>query len=690
MNTLLAFVFCLGLMLIVFRTLGTVSTSLPNWLKVSLGIGAALVVLQVAIWLSPTNAALPVALAAIALATIELPEPGLRLFTDALRGSRLAVYLLSVTTLAGLILLYVPITTFLTSPGELAIHLDYLVTNNMAQAVGALYVAIAMYAIAITERLRTALTLLVLGTATLALVYAYALPFGYPMMTGLTFEQQPISAASGTVRLLTDAIVVVATTLGLSFVLRRYGGRPIVVGLFIVNLSLCIAVAADVHRERAGEAGGPHAGDALQDKPIRLSKTQPNVLIIFLDRFMGTYVEDILRAEPTLATRLSGFVWYPRTVSAGENSIAGLHPLLGGYDYLPVAMNTRDRPLRDLSVEAYSILPYNFAKRGFDVNFINPKGLGFTMAGDCQFLQFERVNCTHIPQSVAKKVADEMGFPLTDLAKSNYAELLSLLSAMRSAPYLTKEIILRRGPWRPYLDHSAGTTFREWAELRSWPAISATDSVVPTMNFISNILAHEPYYMGEDCKPQRDRFVVSQAEVRRRGHKSLFSLQHAIGARCVLLSVADYLDFLKAAGVYENTRIVIVSDHGIVGQVEDHSSRAVAGRTQANMYVRTRSVLLVKPRNAAGPLTISEEFMPNAAVPEIVCSEISGCVNPYLDNKPILTMGRDDPFYVSRVPWQFNEQNPRSFVIKEQYTLSGRDPFDAAGWKRVSSASTVN
>ena len=163
----------------------------------------------------------------------------------------------------------------------------------------------------------------------------------------------------------------------------------------------------------------------------------------------------------------------------------------------------------------------------------------------------------------------------------------------------------------------------------------------------------------------------------------MFSLQHAIAARCTLLKVADYLDHLQRLGVYDNTQIVIVSDHGIVGPVEDRSSRAVAGGTVANAFVRSRSVLLVKPIGAGGPLQVSEKFIPNAEVPRIVCERIGGCVNPYLDNRPIATFGRDDPFFVSMVPWQFSLQKPDQFVIHTQLVLTGKDPFARSGWAIV-------
>ena len=60
-----------------------------------------------------------------------------------------------------------------------------------------------------------------------------------------------------------------------------------------------------------------------------------------------------------------------------------------------------------------------------------------------------------------------------------------------------------------------------------------------------------------------------------------------------------------------------------------------------------------------GPLAISEEFVPNAEVPRIVCADLAaqgGCTNPFLGDQPIETAGRDDPFAVTFVPWQFNRQ----------------------------------
>lgn len=683
MNWLALFLCNYLLFFLVYRELTAQDAKYSPRVRAVLAFVVMFMATLVTFWVRCTGWALLAVAAAAAAASIGIRGEGLPRLTDALGRGRFAVYLLSVATLTALVCIFVPITTFLTSPGELSIHLDYLLSVNARDAMVIVYVAALIYALAISSRMRTILAVLALGALLLGLIYSYVLPFGYPMMSGLAFEQLPTSTASLVGRVSLDIAIVAGLVFAVPKMLMRYGARPVIVGVVLANISLGIAAVVGILRDDVGGAGGPQAATELSAQPLRFSRTQKNVLVIFLDRFMGAYVESILQTDPGLAERLSGFTWYPRSVSAGENSIAGIHPMLGGYDYMPLEMNARGKPLRDQSVEAFSILPINFSRYGYRVNMVNPRGLGFTMSGDCEYLKMERVFCSHISYAVAKRRAQQLNFPLEDLSTANYADLLVLLSSMRAAPYAFKEVLYQVGPWRPFLNHLSGTTFKEWAELEALDDLSMTTAQEPNFNFVNNILAHEPYYMGEDCVPRREQLRLPSKEVKRRGHASLFSLQHSIAARCALLAVADYLDFLKSSDVYANTKIAIVSDHGIVGPVADTSSRAVAGGTQGNMYVRTRPLMLVKDVGATGALRISDVFMPNAEMPRIVCEEIGGCVNPYLGGKTIEAHGRDDPFNVALVPWQFSLQNPDSFVVNERLILRGKDPFDVRGWEVI-------
>jgi hypothetical protein len=667
----------------VFRGLSDPRSTLSPRVRALLAIMALFFVALASFWAECGRWTPLVVAAAAAIGSSGFRGDVFARLSDAMGPSRFPLYLLSVATLAGMLFLFVPIAIFLTSPGELSVHLEYLFEVNLRDAIVVLYLAAALYAAVPSPRMKTALALLSVGSLVTATLYAFALPLGYPQMTGLMFEQIPIGDLSRALRLLVDLVAVAAAGFSTEWLVRRLGGKKLVVATALLFASLVVAGGISATRERVGERGGSDGESGAPDRPIRFSRAGPNVLILFLDRFMGGFVEPILRQEPALVDRLSGFTWYPRTVSAGENSIAGVHPMLGGYDYLPVEMNARGERLVDLSVEAFSILPLNFAAKGFGVSLINPGGLGFTMQGDCDFLNIADVTCTHIPPTVAHKRAEELSFPVRKISESSYADLLVMLASMRAGPYLLKEVVRAKGPWRPFMDHSAGTTFRVWAELAALSELSSTLEERPHLNIVSNLLPHEPYFLGEDCLPREQIPEPSMEVIRRRGHVSFFSLQHEVAARCALKLVADYLDFLKSEGVYDTTKIVIVSDHGIVGPVEDRSSRAVAGGTVANPFVRTRSVLLVKEIGATGPLAVSEEFLPNAEVPRIVCEEIGGCVNPFLGNRTIEAHGREDPFFVSIVPWQFTAQKPDAFDVKAQLVLSGKDPYDAKGWAMV-------
>lgn len=645
----------------------------------ALKLGLLFLLLCGALWLKCTPWSLLASVMASLLAYHMHARPQLEQLSGLLGRYRLPMYLLSLVGMAALALIAIPITTFLTSPGEIGIHLDRLLRVNARDAMVLVYTGAFLYSIVNSSSFRSAMTVLSIGAFFLCWLYAFALPFGYPMLSGLAFEQIPLPPATVAERVLADVALVIGVGLALRLTLRHLGTKPLMIALVIANISIAVTATVSAHKDQVGDAGGSEAASSVQ-RPLRFSRSEPNTLFIFLDRFMGSYVESILKSDPQLVSRLDGFTWYPATVSAGENSIAGVHPMLGGYDYTPTEMNSRRKPLRELSIEAFSILPYNFSRKGYRVSMVNPRGLDFTMRGNCGSLEIKGVLCTHTPSSLSLNTAKAMGFPINDLAEANYAGLLTLLGAMRIAPYAMKEAIHAKGPWRPFLDHSAGTTFREWAELEALEQLTEVDDADPAFNFIANILPHEPYFMGPDCLPQPERATLDDEEVANLGHKSLFAWQHANAARCALLSVAKYIDHLKAQRVYDNTTIVIASDHGIVGDVEDGSLRAVAGGTTGNTFVRLRPLVLFKPAGARGPIAASEAFMPNAEVPRLLCMDIGGCVNPYLGMRPIETRGRDDPFMASLVPWQFSQQERDAFVIRRQIALKGKNPFDIAGW----------
>ncbi|MBQ6522994.1 MAG: hypothetical protein IJI15_09255, partial [Atopobiaceae bacterium] len=101
-----------------------------------------------------------------------------------------------------------------------------------------------------------------------------------------------------------------------------------------------------------------------------------------------------------------------------------------------------------------------------------------------------------------------------------------------------------------------------------------------------------------------------------------------------MLRLAEWFDYLRANGVYDNTRIIIVSDHGYPhAQFEDLLF------DEGDPYDRTRlnvnsfnPLFMVKDFDAHG-FTVSDEFMTNADTPTIALEGIvEDPVNPYTGN----------------------------------------------------------
>lgn len=637
------------------------------------------------LWVECSLASVAALVVTFTLCATVFPDAPMKALGESFGRAKFPVFLLSVATVSVLAHIHLPIMTFLSSPGEVGLHLNYLLTTNATHSMVVVYLAVALYGLAASARIRTALAAGALSTITVFLLYAFVLPFGYPQMNGLMFEQVPVERHVLAFRAAIDLCVVALGIVGLLWFIRKRGAQPAIPVLLLLNASFIVASAYSTSTndltpkaDEETETAQP-AGTAL----FRYSQNEPNVLIILLDRFMGSFVEGFVEEEPALAARLEGFVWYPRSISAGESSITGVHPVFGSYDYTPTEMNKRNLPLREVSAEAFSLLPHNFVKAGWEVNWVNPRGLDFTMRGDCSALKVPGVNCLKIPVSLSQKRAGEHGISVAALSAANYADLLVMLGAMRGAPYMLKVALTQRGPWGKSLGTTAASTYREWAELKALPELSTASAKKPNINLFINSLPHEPLFMGQDCLPKTIRQEASPEELKARGFDDIFGFQHEVAARCALLLMADYFDWMRAEGVYDNTQIVLVSDHGIVGPIKDRNRRAVEGGTTANNYVRTRSLLMVKESQAKGPMQISESFMPNAEVPRIVCEQIGGCVNPYLNGKIVAAHGRDDPFQMAFGPWQFSLQNPRSFKIRERLDLVGKDPFVAENWRRM-------
>jgi len=123
----------------------------------------------------------------------------------------------------------------------------------------------------------------------------------------------------------------------------------------------------------------------------------------------------------------------------------------------------------------------------------------------------------------------------------------------------------------------------------------------------------------------KDRFTVDGRTLNIQEKSQMIHYHTDMAA---LLLLADWFDFLRENELYDNTRIILVADHGnSIGSMEE----LMYGGSKSLVRDAERffPLLMVKDFNSSG-FTTSHEFMTNADVPTLAVSDlIEDPVNPF-------------------------------------------------------------
>ncbi len=243
-----------------------------------------------------------------------------------------------------------------------------------------------------------------------------------------------------------------------------------------------------------------------------------------------------------------------------------------------------------------------------------------------------------------------------------------------------KRIIYDGGYWLGANDANAKTLTAYKYKLREWGFLNVlarerhAHSSSKTFKYIHLSIPHSPNAMNSDCS------LRSRVTNFRIGRVEDFMTESG----CALNEIGVLLAWLKDNNIYDNTKIVIVSDHGwwvdnpmfpiglLWGVPKGYQSRMSTGWVQG--------LMLVKDFGAKGPLSRSDTFLSNADVPAIVCSAIGSC--PGVDPNPITNPVEGRSLIVTTTTQPTDWEENTKFDIKESYEVTG-SIFKASNWKRI-------
>ena len=410
-------------------------------------------------------------------------------------------------------------------------------------------------------------------------------------------------------------------------------------------------------------------------KPVfELSKNGKNTVIIILDRAVSLFIPYIFQEDQTLFNKYSGFVYYPNTVSFYHYTVLGMPPIHGGYEYTPFEMNKRnDKSIANKHYESFLLMPTIFSQLNYKITVLDPPYFNYSMKDDLQIYNDLQNTSVSITDSRYTKIwldQHDLTFASTaDILKRN----LFWNSLFKLSPLALRYGIYLQG------DYCASTlmnkmllTINGYAILDYLPVLtSITQGDENTFLIMVNNTTHEPSFL--QAPEYRPANVVTNFG------DSPFNKETAYHVNAASIKrIGEWIEFLKANNVYDNTRIILVSDHG--------ASPVFKYKTNLPFNIEWyNALLMVKDFEDSGTLRTDDTFMSNADVPIIALNGlIENPVNPFT-GKEITSSLKSNPLYIA-ISGSFNLSDPSDSQIHldpkiDHYVHT--NIFNPDNWKRI-------
>ena len=423
-------------------------------------------------------------------------------------------------------------------------------------------------------------------------------------------------------------------------------------------------------------------------KLFSLSTKGKNVIVFMLDKAINAYFPYFLEEKPELKEQFSGFVYYPNTLSFGYCTNFGTPALFGGYEYTVPEMNKRsDEFLKDKHNEALKVLPWIFDDAGYQVTVCDPPYAGYKWIPDLSvFDDNPNIKTCITMGNVKNEALIDTNF-ITKKLKSNTRNFF-FYSLIKTMPLPVSKVIYDKGHYfdSEYFEYN-NIFYEKFSVLTLLPEITdIEESTKNTFLSIDNETTHNPTLL------QLPDYTISLTTIDNSAYKTAadgkipmdndeqINTYHANVAS--IIQLGKWLEWMKENGVYDNTRIILVSDHG--GGLKQFDYMQM---TSPEINVEfCNPLFLVKDFNARGEIITDNTFMTNADTPTLaVQGIIDNPVNPFTGKKISSDEKNKHPQIVnSSLNYDIDINNGKVFDSSDGHFYSVHDNiFDEKNWELI-------
>jgi len=349
-----------------------------------------------------------------------------------------------------------------------------------------------------------------------------------------------------------------------------------------------------------------------------------NILIIMLDRGISAFIPYIISEKPALNDSFSGFLYYPNTISFSAHTIFSSPSIFGGYDYTPYKINSeKDELLSKKHNEAFKVLPEIFLQNNYNVTLTDLPLHKDSIQS--VFASYQNIKALNVEDNYTHDWLSKHPEIQPVSIKNILYNRLIYFSFFKSFPLVFRHYLYDDGSWlAAELGNTPMLTIRSYSMLDVLAEITNISESGNNLNIMVNNLPHEPAFL------QAPDYTIPPVSSTNKGNSpfALVNNYHVTMASVLLLG--KWFDYLKMNNVYDNTRIIIVSDHGFNEFLPvDNCIKLPTGES----ILHYAAILLFKDFYSDGNINIDNQFMTNADTAVLALKDIIlNPVNPFTGN----------------------------------------------------------
>ena len=219
---------------------------------------------------------------------------------------------------------------------------------------------------------------------------------------------------------------------------------------------------------------------------------------------------------------------------------------------------------------------------------------------------------------------------------------------------------------------SINTSLSEFSVLNSLKHVTSISNEGNYFNFIHNNTTHEPHYINTNLIPSIWKYNIPNDDMKK--FKNEFSVRSYYANCASIKNIITFIHFLKENSVYDNTKIIIVSDHAWDIETDFYKDNELVFMSVYN------SLLMYKDFNSTNNFNISSNLMTVADVPYLASIHLEKHINPFTHNIITNDYKYGELNLIILNEWQPDRQLENRFNFDKYYRVKG-SIFDKNNWE---------